>query len=59
VSKPIARFVVIDELGATGRRAYGPYTTFREAAAYAMSLSSTAYVLHLEKPVEHGPPDRA
>ena len=64
MSKAIIRFVVIDEVSEIGRRAYGPYNSFREAAAEAMTKAN-AYVLPLEKPnatvriSSGGPPDRA
>jgi len=64
VSKSKVRFIVIDEVSELGRRAYGPYDTFREAAGEAMTMVN-AYVLPLEKPslapriIPSGPPDRA
>ena len=64
MSKPKVRFIVIDEVSPLGRRAFGPYVTFREAAGDAMTMVN-AYVLPLEKPmaapriVSDGPPDRA
>jgi len=63
VSKPKIRFIVIDEVSEVGRRAYGPYDSFREAAGDAMTMVN-AYVLPLEKSasapriVSDGPPDR-
>jgi hypothetical protein len=64
VSKPKVRFIVIDEVSELGRRAYGPYESFREAAGDAMTMTN-AYVLPIEKPaaaariISSGPPDRA
>ena len=64
MSKAIVRFIVIDEVSELGRRAFGPYNSFREAAGDAMTKAN-AYVLPLEKPnttvriSSGGPPDRA
>ena len=64
MSKPKIRFIVIDEVSELGRRAFGPYNSFREAAGDAMTKAN-AYVLPLEKPasatriIQNGPPDRA
>lgn len=64
MSKPKVRFIVIDEVSPLGRRAFGPYDSFREAAGDAMTMVN-AYVLPLEKPnttvriSAGGPPDRA
>ncbi len=61
MSKPKVRFIVIDEVSEIGRRAFGPFSSFREAAFHALKLPS-AYVLPLEYvavvEVPGGPSDR-
>ena len=47
--KAAPKFIVIDEVSSIGRRAYGPFKSFKEAAAVAMQWAR-AYVLPLEPP---------